>query len=80
MLQSVADPDLQIRRGQSSRPRDKEGGSGLQNNFFQPFGPQFGLKIRGGSPPEAPPLDPPLAILQAKSIGLEELTYIINLL
>ena len=48
MLQSVADPDLQVRRGQSSRPRDKEGGSGLQNNFFQPFGPQFGLKIKGG--------------------------------
>ena len=75
MLQSVTDPDLQVRRGQSSRPRDKEGGSGLQNNFFHPFGPQFGLKIRGGGgkPSQAPPLDPPLAILQAKSIRLEEI-------
>ena len=26
-------------------------------NFFRPFGPQFGLKIRGG---RRPPLDPPL--------------------
>ena len=67
MLQSVVDPHLQIRRGQSSRPRDKDGGSGLQNNFFQPFGPQFVLKIkRGAKPSQAPPLDPPLAILKQK--------------
>ena len=25
-----------------------EGRDGLRNTFFQPFGPQFGLKIRGG--------------------------------
>ena len=48
-----------------SRPSDK-GGPGhpdpeirgersQKKNFFQPFGPQFGLKMRG-----APPLDPPL--------------------
>ena len=45
----------------SSRPLDK-GGTGLQKNFFQPFGPQYGLKIREGGPPPppAPPLDPPL--------------------
>ena len=30
----------------SSRPLDK-GGPGLQKTFFRPFGPQFGLKIRG---------------------------------
>ena len=34
-------------------------GVGLPKNFFRPFGPQFGLKIRGGGPP-APPLDPSL--------------------
>ena len=41
--------------GGSSRPGDKEGGGCLQN-FFRLFGPQFGLKKGGRSPP----LDPPL--------------------
>ena len=39
------------------------GGGGFSRKvFFCPFGPQFGLKIRGGGwfPPRAPPLDPPL--------------------
>ena len=31
-------PDPEIRGG---------GGGGLEKNFFQPFGPQFGLKTRG---------------------------------
>ena len=31
------------------------GGCGLQNKFFRSFGPQFGLKIRGGGPPGPPP-------------------------
>ena len=35
---SVADPDLQIRGGE---------GAASKNFFFQPFGPHFGLKIRG---------------------------------
>ena len=37
----VADPELQIRVG-----------GGLKKKCFRPFGPQFGLKIRGrpGSP------------------------------
>ena len=53
--------------GQSSRPSDKGRGGGhpdpemggrrSQKNFFRPFGPQFGLKIRA---PRTPPLDPPL--------------------
>ena len=60
-----------------SRPSDKGGGEGgaviqtltkrgarYQKKFFQPFGPQFGLKKKGGPapppPPRAPPLDPPL--------------------
>ena len=48
-VSAVADPDLQVRGRES------------QKNFFQPFGHQFGLKIRegAGSPP-TPPLDPPL--------------------
>ena len=55
-LLALADSDLQIRGGggQSSRARGKEGA--------WPFGPQFGLKIRGGAgqTPQAPPLDLPL--------------------
>ena len=57
------DPDLEMKegggRGRSSRPLDKWGGGGrgggLQRNFFPPFGPQFGPKIRW-----KPSLDPPL--------------------
>ena len=45
----------------SSRPSDK-GVPGLRKKFvFRPFGPQFGLKIKGGNrAPRASPLDPPL--------------------
>ena len=42
-------------RSGGSRLSDKEGGCGLKWNFLRPFGPQFGLNIRG-----APSLDPPL--------------------
>ena len=35
--------------GGSSRPWDK--GSGVSKIFFQPFGPHFGRKIRGGPSP-----------------------------
>ena len=44
----VADPDLQIKGGGGGGQPDPEirGGS-LQKKFFWPFGPQFGLKIRG---------------------------------
>ena len=46
---SVADPDLQISWGGG-------GGGDLKKKFFQPFGPQFGLKIRRvGRAPWAPP-------------------------
>ena len=47
----MADPDLQIGGG---------GVLGLKKIVFWPFGPQFGLTIRGARPPRAPPLDPPL--------------------
>jgi len=52
----VADPDLQIRGGGG-------GEASLKKMFLQPFGPHFGLKIRGGGPPWVPPLDPPLLTL-----------------
>ena len=48
----VPDTVLEIRDwGQSSKPLEKGGGGGgglqkTQKNFFRPFGPQFGLKIR----------------------------------
>ena len=50
----------QLRGG--SRPSDKGEGGGLKKIFFWPFGPQFGLKIRGGGgqATQAPPLNPPL--------------------
>ena len=38
---------------------DMGGGGGGLKIFFQPFEPQFGLKIRGEPGPRAPPLDPP---------------------
>ena len=44
-------------RSLASRPGDKGGGSSLKKGFIRPFGPQFGIKIRGGG------LDPPLVRL-----------------
>ena len=47
MGNTVVDPDLQIRGGGGGG----EGGKGRaqsQKKLFRPFGPQFGLKIRGG--------------------------------
>ena len=43
----VADPDFQIRVG-------GRGGGGLKEKCFRPFGPQFGLKIRGRPGPLGP--------------------------
>ena len=43
-------------------PGDKVGGGGgavSKKNFFQPFGPQFGLKKGGVQGPWASPLDLP---------------------
>ena len=51
----MQDLDLEIR----------EGGGRLQKKCFQPFGSQFGLKIKGGRVPRAPPLDPPLYLVGA---------------
>ena len=41
---------FQIRAGGGGHP-DPEIRGGLKKNFFWPFGPQFGLKIRGGPGP-----------------------------
>ena len=44
-------------------PEKKSGGGRSQKQFYQPFGPQFGLKIRGwggGRSPWNPPMDLPL--------------------
>ena len=45
----MTDPDLQI-RGEPGHPGPEIRGGGSQKTFFRPFGPQFGLKIRGPSP------------------------------
>ena len=46
-----------------SHPDPEISGGLASKNFFHPFRPQFGLKIKGGGgaqAPGAPPLDPPL--------------------
>ena len=50
---SVPDPDLDIRRGEGgggggNPDPEIRGRSPVSKIFFRPFGPQFGLKIRGG--------------------------------
>ena len=64
-----------------SRPSDKGGGAGhpdpeirggegrSQILFFRPFGPQFGLKMKEGPTPRAPPLDPPLYCVEKIDVG-----------
>ena len=63
----MADPDLDIRGSLVIQTLRKKAGGGSQKNFFQPFGPQFGLKIRGWGggggghrSPWNPPMDLPL--------------------
>ena len=50
----MLDLHLEIRRGPSyPDPKIKGRGWGWvsKNIFFRPFGPKFGLKVRGGKPP-----------------------------
>ena len=46
----MPDTDLEIRGGGGDHPDPPldKGGPGSPKNFFPLFGPQFGLKIRGG--------------------------------
>ena len=61
---SAMDPGLQI-RGEPVHPaREIRGGPSLKKMFFQSFGPQSGMKIMGGGPPRAPPLDPPWTFIR----------------
>ena len=59
----MADPDLKIRGlgggggGRGGHPDPEiRGRPGHKKIFFRPFGPQFGLKLRGSPPPRDPPL------------------------
>ena len=46
---------LEVITSAESRPWDKAGGWGRSPKiFFRPFGPQFGLKMRGGAGPLGP--------------------------
>ena len=50
----MTDPDLEIRGGGSGHPDPEIRGEQSTKNFFRPFGPPFGLKIRGGAGPPGP--------------------------
>ena len=50
-------------KGRPGHPDPEISGGALKKDFFRLFGPQFGLRIRGGW---APPLDPPLNMIYAR--------------
>ena len=63
-FRTMLDPDLEIGvggvgGGGSSRPDPEIRGAQSPKNYFRPFRPQFGIKIRGGGGlgPQAPPLE-----------------------
>ena len=49
-VSAVADPDLQIREGGGHPHPEIREEPGLNKKFFRPFGPKFGLKVRGALP------------------------------
>ena len=59
----VPNPDLEIKEGGEGGHLDPQirGEGRTVQNFFWPFGLQFGLKNKGGGTPRVPPLDPPLS-------------------
>ena len=66
---AVADPDLLIRGGGShSDPKISGRGGSLKKIFFWPFGPQFGLKIRGRPGVPGPYPGSATAIVEACSL------------
>ena len=60
----MADPDLSVREGGGHPDPEITEEPGLNKKFFRPFGPKFGLKVRGGG---GPPLDPPLTGVRLES-------------
>ena len=60
----------------SCRPGDKVGGGGgetvSKQNFFQPFGPQFGLKIRRTPGPPGPSPGYATYILDSAILSLQQ--------
>ena len=63
MEPSVADPDLQIRRGGGHPdPEIRRGDPGYKKNFFGSSGLILIEKLGGTRAPRAPPLDPPLPL------------------
>ena len=76
-LLSVADPDLQIRgRPGHPEPEITGEGRGIKKNFFRPFGPQFGLKIRGAGPSGVPLLDLSLNVYGIQLIEKQVLPFL----
>ena len=51
----MADPDNQIREEGGHPDPEIRGMPGLKKNIFRPFGPQFGLQIRGAGPSDPSP-------------------------
>ena len=79
----LLDRDFYSGWGDKGRGGGHPGEEAVSKKFFQPFGLQFGLKIRGLPPPPPPkalPMDPPLR-LQVKSIREKNVfsqTYLIG--
>ena len=63
-LQSVADPDLQIRGVPRHPDPDISGGGGSPKNYFPALRASVWSKNKGRRAPWAPPLDPPLTITE----------------
>ena len=51
-------------------------GGSLPKKYFRPFGPQFGLKIRGAQVPRVPPLDPPVLYSKMAIVFLQIATAV----
>ena len=60
---SVPHPDLEISGGGGGIQTRRYVGGRSPKHFFRPFGPQFGLKMRGG---RASPLNPPLNLTKKR--------------
>ena len=75
-MYAMADPDPQLSGGRwggrfGAVIQNLRWGDGLKNNFFRPFGPQFGLKTRGAEDP----LDLPVCMYQKHLDFTSQLQY-----